>query len=90
MKKYILIAATVVLTFTSCKDNQKNELFMQQQNDSLLRVITERETAVSDFITSFNEVEQNLSLVATKQHIILTNSDKTGDLSPDQNVRINS
>ncbi len=90
MKKYILIAATVVLTFTSCKDNQKNEVFMQQKNDSLLSVITERETAVSDFITSFNEVEQNLSLVATKQHIILTNSDKTGDLSPNQKVRINT
>jgi hypothetical protein len=86
MKYYFLIAA-VALTLSSC--NRKELADSNQANDSLEAIVNEREATLNEFIASFNEVEANLDAVAAKQNIIAANSDKPGELKPNQKERIN-
>jgi DNA repair exonuclease SbcCD ATPase subunit len=86
MKNYIIIAAAALL-MSAC--NQKELTDSKQQNDSLMSVVNERNTAINEFIASFNEVESNLDSVAVRQHIISTNTEQKGELKPNQKTRIN-
>src|SRR6185436_10519795 len=86
MKYYFLIAATA-LTLSAC--NRKELADSNHANDSLEAVVNEREATLNEFITSFNEVEANLDAVASKQHIIVQNADKSGEMKPTQKARIN-
>ncbi len=65
-------------------EEQKREAAVK---DSLMSVITDRETSVNDFIAAFNEVERNLDSVSIRQNVILMHSD--GDIKLNQKVRIN-
>lgn len=85
--KNIIIISAAVLIMSACNQNELAD--SNRQNDSLLSVINERDSFINDFITSFNEVEQNLDSVAAKQHIITVNSDNGGELQMTQKSRIN-
>lgn len=88
MKKIVALAFMVLISLSACKDPQKNESVIAQR-DSLLSVIQEKENSVNEFISTFNEVERNLDSVAAKQHIIMSNSNKTSDAAIDQKARLN-
>lgn len=91
MKNYLFLAFGVFFLFVSCKnDNEKNVQTTSRERDSLLIVLQERETTVSEFINSFNEVEKNLDAVRVKQNLISATSDKNNDLNSDQKARINN
>ncbi|MBL0052565.1 MAG: hypothetical protein IPP29_14170 [Bacteroidetes bacterium] len=87
MKKYLIIAA-VAISASAC--NQKELADAQVKNDSLESVVIQRDMTLDEFITSFNEVEQNLDSVASKQQIIAINSVTDGELKPSQKARINA
>ncbi len=94
MKTYIVIAAVSLITL-SCNQGELDR--SKQQRDSLASVIkeretnlTERETSLNTFISSFNEVERNLDSVAAKQKIIYSSTDKGGDVKENQKDRINA
>jgi len=87
MKKYILFAA-IGLAFSACKQKELDE--SNHAKDSLNAVVSERETALNEFIAAFNDVERNLDSVAVRQHIITVNADKPGELKPDQKTKINN
>ena len=87
MKNYILIASASLVMMVSCKNPLTDEKVIAQR-DSLMSVIDERENSVNDFINSFNEVEQNLDLVSSKQNIIVNNSFRD-DIKATQKDRIN-
>lgn len=88
MKTSILIASASLLMMASCKNALTDEKVIYQR-DSLMAVINERDSSLDDFFSSFNEVEGNLNLVATKQNIILSNSEQ-GDIKASQKERINN
>lgn len=90
MKNYILIAATTLVIFTSCKNDAKQDEAVVHERDSLLSVISDRESSVNEFISSFNEVESNLNSVSTKQQLILANTYKPGEFKASQKERINA
>lgn len=91
MRNYLFLAFGVFFLFVSCKnDNEKNVQTTSRERDSLLIALQERETAVSEFINSFNEVEKNLDAVRVKQNLISATSDKNNDLNSDQKARINN
>lgn len=94
--RHLILIVSASLVMTSC--NQAELDRSNEQKDSLMAVIksheTERgkqETALNDFITSFNEVERNLDSVAVKQQIIYMSADKNGsDIKGSQKDRINA
>lgn len=89
MKKYIAIATLFIGTFTACKDQQK-EASLVWERDSLMAVINEREATTNEIVLRFNEVERNLDSVAIKQHLILVNVSKSGDLKQNQKEKIDA
>ena len=94
MKNYFFIAAACLL-MTACNqkeiDKSKADLLKSNhEKDSLLGIVTDRESTINNFISSFNDVERNLDSVAAKQHIISMNTDKQTELRKDQKARINS
>lgn len=89
MKNVIITVSVILLTFTACKDADK-EARNNTQRDSLVSVINERDSSMNDLIASFNEIEMNLDSVSSKQKLILVNSAKTGELKADRKARINA
>jgi predicted nucleic acid-binding Zn-ribbon protein len=87
MKNYLLIASVSILLF-SCNPNELSE--SNRERDSLRMVVNERDSFINDFITSFSDIEYNLNAVSEKQHIIVSNTVKTGELQPTQKERINA
>lgn len=92
MRKLILISAASLILF-SCKQAELDR--SNEQKDSLIAVLkeresvlTEKETSLNDFIASFNEVERNLDSVAVRQKIINVSTDK-GEVKGSQKDRIN-
>lgn len=73
---------------SSC--NQNNQEASNRERDSLVSVINERDSTLSEFIISFNSVESNLDSVAAKQNVISINSTGNGELKQTQKVRINN
>jgi uncharacterized protein YceH (UPF0502 family) len=92
------IAVMMVATIGLASCNQDELQRSNNQKDSLMQVLNqkendlrERENSMNEFITSFNEVERNLDSVATRQQIIYMNSERSGgDVKANQKERINS
>ncbi len=87
MKKYFFIASVAII-MSAC--NQKELAESNNQRDSLLAIVNERESTINEYISSFNEVERNLDSVTVKQQIISLNSSNKGELKSSQKARINS
>lgn len=88
MKKILLIT-TAILSITACNTNGIDK--SDSKNDSLISIIEERDSALLNFIASFNEIESNLDSVAAKQKIIFLHSDRIkGELSANKKMRINA
>src|SRR3954466_3888659 len=95
MKKIILVAASALL-LVNCNQDELDRA--NHQRDSLMAIVkdqggdlSEKESSINDFISSFNEVERNLDSVARRQNIIMVESDKAhGDLKTGQKDRINN
>jgi hypothetical protein len=87
MKYYFLAAATAVICMSSCKQNEFSDT--KRERDSLLSIVNERDSFINGFITSLNEVENNLDSVAHKQHIIAVNTTPGNELHSTQKSRIN-
>jgi predicted nuclease with TOPRIM domain len=95
MKKLIIIAAAAFGMF-ACNQGELDK--SNQQNDSLVSVLKQREDelnkreeTVNEFISSFNEVERNLDCVAVRQQIIILSADKgRGEIKGNQKEKINA
>jgi hypothetical protein len=95
MKKSIVIVS-LVFGLTAC--NQDEIARHKSTNDSLVSQLRkteaeskEKEAAVSDFISSFNEVERNLDSVAARQQILNLQASKSrGDMRSSGKDRINA
>ncbi len=85
MKKYLQIA-TALLLITAC--NQPEQDGVSTERDSLVSIINERDSSLSDFVTAFNSIETNLDSVTAKQNIIVSVA-KPGEMQPNQKNRIN-
>lgn len=86
--KNLILTASVALIFSSCNNNELTD--NRKQNDSLLFILNERDASITEFITSFNDIQQNLDSVAIGQQIITLNANQIGELKQDQKTRINN
>ncbi|MEO8085972.1 MAG: hypothetical protein ABI763_04080 [Bacteroidota bacterium] len=86
--KTLVLISTIALSLTAC--NQAEVTKAERERDSLQTVVNERDSSLSEVLTSFNDVERNLDSVAVKQHIISMSADKQGELNPTSKERINA
>jgi len=87
MKKYLFIGIAACL-FAACK-NENPPIDGNRERDSLMAIISARDSALNDFVSSMNEVESNLTTVAAKQHIVTVSAENKGELKATSKERIN-
>lgn len=71
------------INFTSCGGNEKEENLLadslQMVNGSLSGKLSEKEAALQEFISTFNEIQENLNTIKEKEKIV-TKSSTSGDV----------
>lgn len=92
MKKQIILAV-LLFVFAACRNVETDtaeDAVHNRQLDSMTNLLIQKDSSVSAFLVSFNEIEKNLDSVARKQNIISFDVDKNhGDLRKDVKARIN-
>jgi len=93
MKKIKIIVAGLILsigslTFTSCKNDEQKVLnpladSLAAVNGNLSGQLNEKEAALQEFISSFNEIQENLNAIKEKEKIV-TNESLKGDVKSKQ------
>lgn len=93
MKLFKILAATLILTigslsFTSCGGDKEKEVnpladSLQSVNGDLNGKLSEKEAAMQEFITSFNEIQENLNAIKEKEKIV-SNASSQGDVKSKQ------
>lgn len=68
--KSILIIVVAFLTLTMCTNIPQNESKLQIKNDSLERLIIQKDSAVYAIVGTFNAIENNLATIKAKENII--------------------
>ena len=77
MKKSIIVimfAAITGLTFTGCENHKAEIAQLNQQKDSLVSVAYTKDQTITDFLSSFSEIQSNLSEVTQKENAISMNT----------------
>lgn len=88
MKK-LIFASAIALTIIACNNRQAEVDQANRTKDSLASIINERDSSLNDFLTSFNQIENNLDSIARKQNAINVNVDNQGELKKTTKDRIN-
>jgi len=68
MKNFFLFIVAITV-LASCT-NKSAEIALQAKNDSLTRVIIEKDSAIYTVLGTFNEIENNLATIKEKENII--------------------
>ena len=69
MKNVILIVFAVFL-FSMCNSNKSADAELQVKNDSLERLVLEKDSAIYSVLGTFYEIENNLETIKSKEQII--------------------
>ena len=76
MKKISIIAAIGVLMFTQCQQGPSRQELMTS-NDSLQRVVVEKDSAIYAIMGTFTSIEDNLQAIKDKENIIALTANGT-------------
>jgi len=82
----LLIAAGVAYILYS-REHKKLLTMMEEQKVSLTDKITARDSVISEWIMTFDDIEKNISLIKEKQKIISLNS-SNGEISADKRQKV--
>ncbi|HRG59096.1 MAG TPA: hypothetical protein PK323_09075 [Bacteroidia bacterium] len=78
MKKLIFLFSATLIALSSCNNDSKevNTLAdsLNQVNEGLKMVVSEKDSSIESFIVAFNEIQENLTEVKAKQKMISTSS----------------
>jgi len=69
MKKTILILSGLVFLLFSCNNAEIEQL--KNENETLRKTVEERDQDINSFMQVFNEIEENLAEVRTKEKLIV-------------------
>jgi DNA repair exonuclease SbcCD ATPase subunit len=88
MKKYFYVLLIPVLLLASgC--NQKKIDRLQAQNDSLRAVGTDKDSNISEFVSTFNDIEANLDSIK-KAELVIDKNAKAGEVKGSRKEQIKS
>ncbi len=82
----LLIAAAIAYILYS-REHKKLVAMMEEQKVSLTDKITARDSVISEWIMTFDDIEKNISLIKEKQKIISLNS-SNGEISADKRQKV--
>lgn len=82
----LLIAGMIVYSLYS---REHNKLIgqMEEQKTSLTDKVTARDSVISEWITTFDEIEKNISLIKEKEKMINVNS-SNAEISKDKRIQV--
>lgn len=91
MKKIILSAAIAATALVAgCENHEKELATLNQQKDSLISVSNAKDQSIEEFFTSFEEIENNLSVITTKQNLIAEQTADNKEVGKDVREKINN
>lgn len=67
MKSFLKWLPVLAIAVAGCDDHKQEVDNLNRYNDSLVSVTAMRDSVINDFMASFNEIEQNLDSIASKQ-----------------------
>jgi peptidoglycan hydrolase CwlO-like protein len=89
MKKSItLLAIASTIFFSSCNTHEEELKQMQAKQDSLMQVLSERDSIVDEFFNAFSDIQDNLNAIKAKENIINVNA-QNAENSPEIKDQIN-
>lgn len=86
MKK-LLWLVLIVPFIISCNQNKIEQL--QGSNDSLVSMANLKDSSINDFLTAFNEIQENLDTIKAKEMIISEKTEGKTELKKDAKDQIN-
>jgi len=86
MKKWILLF--VVVALAGCQQKQQQIDRLNVVRDSLSQVAYEKDSAIMDFLTSFNEIQENLDSIKAVEKLVTVTSTQSGELKGSQKQQI--
>jgi hypothetical protein len=85
---FVVLLLAVIISYSLYNRNQKLLLSqMDTQKSTFTEKLTSRDSSIGAWVTTFSEIEKNISLIKEKEHIISTNS-STGELSRNNKQQI--
>ena len=97
MKLFKILAASLLLTIgslsiTSCGGDKEKEVnpladSLQSVNGELSGKLSEKELALQEFITNFNEIQENLNAIKEKEKIVSSNSSQGDAKSKEDQIK---
>ena len=89
MKK-LMIAVLCLLTLVACKQNSNNaaELALQQQRDSLTRIIEQKDNEIDDMMATMNDIQEGFRAINEAEQRITIASNGEG-VSEAESIREN-
>ncbi len=89
MKKYLLLL--LIPVFFSCgRQAKKQAEELQTRNDSLMTQALQKDEAITDFISSINDIQSTLDTIKMKENIISLSTDRGGELKVSAREQIKS
>ncbi len=83
--KFFIIA--IIFYFSSCSQDNSKVTDLEAKNDSLLRIINEKDASLNEFIEALEVVQINLEIIKEKESIIkMNNYDGENDATKSESV----
>ncbi len=86
MKKLILIFCVVLLA--GCLKKQRQIDSLNRVTDSLSQVAYEKDSVIMDFLTGFNEIQENLDSIKTVEKLVTVSGAQQGELKGSRKQQI--
>jgi chromosome segregation ATPase len=87
MKKWFILLFLVTALF-GCQHRQQQIDRLSVVRDSLSQVAYEKDSAIMEFLTGFNEIQANLDSIKTVQKLVTVSSSQAGELKSSQKKQI--
>ena len=82
----LLVAGIIVFSLYSREHNKLINL-MEAQKTSLTDKVTARDSVISEWITTFDEIERNIAMIKEKEKVITVNS-SNAEISKDKKLQV--
>lgn len=79
MKKWFILVL-LVMSFFGCKHRQQQIDRLSVVRDSLSQVSYEKDSAIMEFLSGFNEIQSNLDSIKAIEKLVTVSSSQAGEL----------